>query len=196
MDDTATLPKRQPASAAKLDRTTFETSRRLDFCSAKELTAQTGHDPEEWPLVILKELADNALDACEEAGVAPDVHVTVDNDGITVTDNGPGIPAKTVEGILDYSNRVSSREAYVGPTRGAQGNALQTILAMPFVLDGDHGRVDISAHGQRHEITFAVDRIRQEPAITHTTHAAENVKIGTTVKVWWPVSAKLNTGRR
>ena len=59
------------STTAKLDRTTFSTSRLLDFCSEKELTAQTGHDPDEWPLVALKELMDNALDACEEAGVAP-----------------------------------------------------------------------------------------------------------------------------
>ena len=31
--------------------------------------------------------------------------------------------------------RVSSREAYVSPTRGAQGNALQTLLVMGFALD-------------------------------------------------------------
>ena len=30
-----------------------------------------GHDISDWLLVILKELADNALDSCEEAGVAP-----------------------------------------------------------------------------------------------------------------------------
>ena len=54
---------------ARLDRATFTTSRALDFFSEKELTAQTGHGPAEWPLVILKELADNALDACEEAGI-------------------------------------------------------------------------------------------------------------------------------
>jgi hypothetical protein len=76
-------------------RTTLETSRLLDFCSEKELTAQTGHDPDEWPLVALKELMDDALDACEEAGVAPDIHVTVDNDGIMVADNGRGIPLST-----------------------------------------------------------------------------------------------------
>ena len=42
--------------AAKLDRTTFSTSRLLDFAGIKELTAQTGHPPAEWPLVVLKEL--------------------------------------------------------------------------------------------------------------------------------------------
>jgi len=79
-------------NSPKLSRTTFRTSRLLDSCSEKELTAQMGHGPSEWPLVVLKECLDNALDACEEARIPPEVHVVVDNDGITVRDNGPGIP--------------------------------------------------------------------------------------------------------
>jgi DNA topoisomerase VI subunit B len=173
----------------RLIRTTFKTSRLLDFCSEKELTAQVGHDRHEWPLVILKELVDNALDVCEEAGAAPDIKVAVDASGITVTDNGPGLPAATIQDLLDFSIRVSSREAYCSPTRGAQGNALKTVLAMPFVLDGTTGRVDIVAHGQRHEITFAVDQIRQEPVISVDPEPAADVKNGTTIKVWWPNSA-------
>ena len=173
----------------KLDRSTFQTSRLLDFCSEKELVAQTGHDSDEWPLVILKELMDNALDACEEAGIEPKIKITVDATGIKITDNGPGIPADTINGVLDYSVRKSSREAYVAPDRGAQGNALKTILAMSFVLDGDQGRVDISSHGQRHEIRFRVDQIRQEPTISHDVRPARNVKNGTIFKIWWPDSA-------
>jgi DNA topoisomerase VI subunit B len=175
-------------ASARLRRTTFQTSRLFDFCSEKELTAQTGHDPAEWPLVILKELMDNALDACEEANVSPKIEIAVGSGGIVLTDNGPGIPASTVEGILDYSVRVSSREAYVSPTRGAQGNALKTILAMPFVLGDDHGQMDISTRGQRHEIVFAVDRVRQQPTITHAVHAG-NVKNGASITVHWPDSA-------
>jgi hypothetical protein len=49
--------------------------------------------------------------------------------------NGPGFPAETV-GIRDFSVRVSSREAYASLARGAQGNALKTIVAMAFALDG------------------------------------------------------------
>ncbi len=64
------------AAAAKLERTTLRTSRLLDFCSRKELIAQTGHQPDVWPLVVLKELVDNALDACEEAEVAPEITTT------------------------------------------------------------------------------------------------------------------------
>ncbi len=153
-------------SGAQLQRATFRTSRLLDFCSRKELIAQTGHRPEDWPLVVLKELIDNALDACEEAGVAPTIEVRIDGDGITVSDNGPGIPPDTIEGVLDFSIRVSSREAYVAPDRGAQGNALKTIVAMLFVLDGERGFIEVAA-GVRHRITFTVDAIRQEPVINH-----------------------------
>jgi DNA topoisomerase VI subunit B len=134
-------------TTAVLRRETFKTSRLLEFCSKKELIAQTGHDAEDWPLCILKELGDNALDNAEEAGLAPTIEIAVSTERgeITVADNGTGIPPETVADILDYTVRVSSREAYVSPTRGAQGNALKTILAMPFALDGKLGEVVIEA---------------------------------------------------
>jgi len=60
---------------------------------------------------------------------------------------------------------------------------------MPFVLDGGFGRVEIAAHGQRDEITFSVDPIRQEPVIVRKTHPTQDVKNGTVLRVWWPDSA-------
>jgi hypothetical protein len=184
--DASSQPEFKPG---QLQRATFRTSRLLDFCSQKELTAQTGHPPTEWPLVIVKELVDNALDACEEVGAAPCITVTVNDEGIEVTDNGPGLPVPTVKGVLDYNVRVSSREAYISPTRGAQGNALKTILAMPFVLDGERGRVEIEAENARHIIDFAVDRIRQVPVIEHCTEPAART-VGTAVRVRWPNSPR------
>jgi Histidine kinase-, DNA gyrase B-, and HSP90-like ATPase len=168
----------------QLARTTFRTSRQLDFLSARELTLQCGYGVEAWPLVILKELLDNALDACEEQGVAPEITVSVDGDAdastIAVADNGAGIPAEAVEGILDFSIRVSSREAYIAPDRGAQGNALKTIVAMPFVLAGGvSGRIDIAGGGVLNEIAFTVDRIRQQPRadVTRLEEAASFVRV-------------------
>ena len=117
----------------------FKVSRLMEFCTRRELVNQTGHDVYEWALVVQKELLDNALDAAEEAEIAPVVSIAVNGRSIVIQDNGPGIPAKTIEGILDYSIRVSSREAYVSPTRGAQGNALKTILPMAYVLEERHG---------------------------------------------------------
>ncbi len=175
-------------TAPKLERTTLRTSRLLDFCSEKELVAQTGHAAHDWPLVVLKELVDNALDACEEADVAPEIEIIVDNDGISVKDNGPGIPSETIAGVLDFSVRISSREACVAPDRGAQGNALKTIVAMPFVLDGNQGVLEVDAGGTRHRIEFTVDPIRQVPVITHDVAQADQ-KNGTSISMKWPDSA-------
>jgi DNA topoisomerase VI subunit B len=125
-------------NTSALERHTLKTSRQLEFVSEKGLALQTGHPSEQWACVIGKELGDNAIDIAEEVRAAPDVCFTVcttkHKGGITVTDNGPGIPADTVASLLDFSVRVSSREAYVAPTRGAQGNALKTIIMMPHVL--------------------------------------------------------------
>ena len=181
----------QTVEPPALARTVFATSRALDFCSRKELVAQCGHEPADWPLVILKELLDNALDAGEEAGVAPVVGVVVNADGVTITDNGPGIAESTIRRITDFSVRVSSREAYVAPDRGKQGNALKTVLAMPFVLDGDAGTVEITTGGVVYNIEMKVDGMRSEPVITITTEPS-NVQIGTSIKVLWPDSACSN----
>ena len=56
----------------------------------RELINQTGHDVWEWPLVVLKELTDNALDEAEEAVIAPVIEVEVDGTRIIISDNGRG----------------------------------------------------------------------------------------------------------
>jgi DNA topoisomerase VI subunit B len=175
-------------TAPALDRLIFKTSRLAEFCSQRELINQTGHGVEDWPLVILKELVDNSLDSCEEAGVAPAIEIVVSNGSVAVTDNGPGIAPDTVTDILDFTSRTSSREAYVSPTRGAQGNALKTLLAMPFALDGERGETIIESHGTAHRIIFSTDPIRQVPRINRVCEASP-VKNGTRITVSWPISA-------
>ena len=177
---------------AILQRTAFKTSRLLDFFSERELTMQIGHPPRDWPLVAIKELLDNSLDACEESHIAPTIKILVSKAGIEVSDNGPGLPARVIEGVLDFSVRVSSREAYVSPTRGAQGNALKTLLAMPFVLDGNSGTVEIASQGERHPVSCTVDRIQQKPIIGYD-RGEDPVKSGTFFRMHWPDSALLNS---
>jgi DNA topoisomerase VI subunit B len=190
----------QKPSKHKLTRVAFTVSRLMEFCSLRELQNQTGHGIEHWPLVVAKELTDNALDACEEAEVPPDIEVTVTPGSITVADNADGIAGETIASILDYSVRVSSREAYVSPTRGAQGNALKTILAMAYVLDREYAGSDLNAEasgvtviesrGLRHRIEFRVDHINSQPKITHsTTPCTRNV--GTQITIEWPASSEM-----
>jgi hypothetical protein len=165
--------KAKPES--KLTRVAFRVSRLMEFCTQRELQNQTGHAVYDWPLVVLKELMDNALDACEEAEIAPVIEITVGDGSIIIQDNGGGIATDTIKSILDYSIRVSSREAYVSPTRGAQGNALKTILAMGYVLDRERvgsdtdavGVTTIETRGVEHRIEFRVDHDRAHHDADH-----------------------------
>jgi DNA topoisomerase VI subunit B len=168
----------------------------MEFCTQRELQTQTGHSINDWLLVIAKELIDNALDACEEAEVAPEITVVVDRgkkkDTVVVEDNAGGIDAETIKSVLDYTIRVSSREAYVSPTRGAQGNALKTILAMGYVLECEIGRgaeaagvTIIESRGVRHRIEFRVDHVLHQPKIIHAT-APSPVTVGTKIAAEWP----------
>jgi len=172
----------------RLERTMFQTSRSLEYFSERELRYQTSRAPTEWPAVILRELVDNALDACEDAGTPPVITVVVEGDEeqgtITVSDNGPGITPKTLKHILNFTVRVSDKEAYVSPTRGAQGNALKTVLAIPYVASTEkppRGQVAIVSRGVQHDIAVATDLLRQRPRIDHTT--AREPKPGTSVSV-------------
>src|SRR3954468_2654283 len=173
-----------------LAREVFKTSRLADFASERELIAQTGHPLAEWPTVVVKELVDNAIDACEDSRIAPVVQVEIDTRSgtFTVTDNGPGISAEVVDGLVDYSYRVSSREAYVSPSRGRQGNALQTLLAMAYVLDQECGETLIEARGVAHRIRFEIDRVVLEPRVS-ITRSASLVKTGSRLTLIWPATA-------
>jgi DNA topoisomerase VI subunit B len=102
-------PKQEPDEPAhKIERVAFVTSRLMEFCTEKELVAQTGHESGEWVRVIIKELIDNGIDACEEAEVAPVIKVTITTGRrrkptrIVVEDNGPGIPPATIAGPQSY----------------------------------------------------------------------------------------------
>jgi DNA topoisomerase VI subunit B len=82
-----------------LARTTFETSRLLEFFSEKELQMQIGHPKDAWLIALAKELIDNGLDACETANVAPEIEVVVESNSIAVQDNGPRVAGKNTQAI-------------------------------------------------------------------------------------------------
>ena len=180
--------------AVPLRRTTFVTNRVLEFFSEKELNMQLGHSPDMWPIAVLKELVDNALDAADLAGVAPEITVTLMPDAFSVHDTGPGLPEETLVRSLNYLVRVSDKAHYVSPTRDQLGNALKCVWAAPFVADGTHGRVDVTTGGTRHQIEVTLDRIAQEPHVEHTRHEDSTVKTGTRTMVHWPEIASY-TGR-
>jgi DNA topoisomerase VI subunit B len=89
-------------------------------------------------------------------------------DSLTVADNGPGLQPDVLERILNFGSRTSDKSAYVSPTRGAQGNAFKTVLAIPYVLAGGKaGQVEVECGGVRHTIVVSTDHVLQRPQVDH-----------------------------
>lgn len=170
------------------ERQTFVVSRALSFFSEPELTRQIGHPRAAWPLVLVKELIDNGLDACENADCAPQIDVIVTPDAFIVRDNGPGMPSATLRAACDFTVTVSDKALYASPSRGQQGNALKTVIAAPFAASGgERGRIVIETGGIAHTVTARANRIAGTPEIA-VTSAPSAVKSGTSVQVCWPDS--------
>jgi hypothetical protein len=108
----------------------------------------------------LKEFVDHALDACETTGFAPVIGIEIPGENdllcITVEDNGQGIAPESMYRILKFQTRTSDKAAYRSPMRGAQGNALKTVLGLPCAL-GLRELVLIEAPGVQHRILAWVD---------------------------------------
>jgi DNA topoisomerase VI subunit B len=150
---------------SKLERITSTQSRDREYFDANELRTMTGQPRERFADVVVKELGDNALDAAEmradeRKGVPPKVIIQVwrrkKDVVIRVSDNAGGISPKKVEKILDMKTRTSDKAAYRSTTRGLQGNALKTIIGMPYAL-GSKKPVIIDTQGKRFVIRPRVD---------------------------------------
>ena len=161
----------------------------MEFCTRRELVKSTGHDVDDWPLVVLKELVDNALDAAEEAEVAPVISIAVQGPRSSSRTTASGIPAKTIDG----HPRLQQAGFVAGGIRlaraGQQGNALTTILPMSYVLDAQ-GRAGfrqtiIESHGVAHHIAFD-GRPRQTGTEDHAYDEAVAVVRGTRITVDLP----------
>jgi hypothetical protein len=163
----------------------------------QKLTNVTAHD---WDLYILKELVDNALDADEmvhhESG-SPSIRVVMEYDrqgnGLRVTvTNSALFPLEYVSDLFDLEKRVSVKDYYNHPTRGAQGNALKTILGIPYALHYrflsdyklDEVPLAITCRDQRVEIRLDVDELKQSVSvITEEETEEDDVRDETTVSV-------------
>ncbi|MGD0080631.1 MAG: DNA topoisomerase VI subunit B [Methanoregula sp.] len=91
-------------------------------------------------ITTIKEAVDNALDACEEAQVLPDIFISIKKTGpdifrIIVEDNGPGIIAAQVPyvfGKLLYGSRFHQ----IRQTRGQQGIGISAAVLYAQLTSG------------------------------------------------------------
>jgi Histidine kinase-, DNA gyrase B-, and HSP90-like ATPase len=168
----------------------------LEFANEAELAKRMGCQRQYWLRATLKELVDNALDASEEAGIeTPSILVAVEDNKLTVADNGPGIAPELVERLCVRSERTSTREAYAAPDRGAQGNALQVLMALPFGFGLEEAGLTITSRGIEHTIALRVNRLEQRVDLERTTREVA-AKPGTTVAIEWPEEIDLAGAER
>ena len=158
------------SAGASLDRPLFVKGTASHYFSADELAKQAGVPWPSFAAMALKELVDNSADACERAGIAPQMALTIEAAGdeliLSVQDNGPGIPIAAVTKIADYTVVASTNIGHRAPTRGQQGNALPVVLALPRALGSDKP-VIIEALGVHHEVRASVD-VGGNARVAHT----------------------------
>ncbi|MGD1916100.1 MAG: DNA topoisomerase VI subunit B [Phycisphaerales bacterium] len=152
--------------------------------SVSEFFAKTRHllgfdNPRKALLTTVKEAVDNALDACEEAGILPDIEVLIEEltappspskpgrYAVTITDNGPGIVRKQVENIfgrLLYGSKFHRMKM----SRGQQGIGISA-AGMYGLMTTGKPMVITTKPGKRkaaHHLELAMDTTKNKPEVT------------------------------
>jgi DNA topoisomerase-6 subunit B len=122
-------------------------------------------------LTTVKEAVDNALDACEEADILPEVAVTLealkgyeDRFRVTVSDNGPGILSEQID-LVFAKLLYGSKFHRLRQSRGQQGIGIsaagmygQLTTGKPTVI-----RSRISAKHDAVEVAVRIDTVKNVP---------------------------------
>ena len=154
-------------------------------------------------LTTVKEAVDNALDACEEAGILPEVFVGIEQLGetrfrVTVRDNGPGIVRKQVENVfgrLLYGSKFHRLKM----SRGQQGIGISAAGMYGLMTTGKpmiiHTRP--KRHDSVHRIVLAIDTAKNRAEVTDDVEKSTYQfphPTGTEVQI--ELEARYNRGRQ
>ncbi len=126
----------------------FSFNREFDFVRLDGLRRATGRPPHEWDIYIIKELIDNALDADDalwgtDNTKFPEINIRIEYVNLAERNssqlfiqvsNRAVFPVHQIDDIF-ATQWYTSRKAFIkGLTRGALGNALKTLLGIPYAL--------------------------------------------------------------
>jgi len=132
-------------------------------------------------LTTVKEAVDNSLDACEEAGILPDIHVKIaqtDNERfiVTVRDNGPGIVKNQIPNVfgkLLYGSKFHRLKM----SRGQQGIGISAAGMYGLLTTGKSVKITsrTSKKSDAHYYELQIDTKKNDPHIV----------VDKTVKIDW-----------
>ena len=120
---------------------------------------------------IVHEYVTNSLDACEEAGILPDITVEIEQLGpdhyrVTVEDNGPGIPKSHVGKVFGKMLAGTKFHRFI-QQRGQQGIGAAGCTMYAQITTGKPVRVITSTgNGMIYECSIMIDVKSNEPVIT------------------------------
>jgi len=141
-------------------------------------------------LTSVKEAVDNALDACEDADVLPEVKVSIrelsrDRYLMIVEDNGSGIDRVQIGpvfGKLLYGSKFQSIGGKQG--RGQQGIGISAVVLYSQLTTGKPTKVWSKVKGKgAHEFILNIDTKRNEPAIVSESAVEWDKDHGTKIEV-------------
>jgi len=139
-------------------------------------------------VTAVKEAVDNALDACEEAEIRPDIYVEIREVGdyyrLIVEDNGPGITKEQlpkVFGKLLYGSRFHAREQ----SRGQQGIGISAAVLYSQLTSGKPAKITSRPKGQSDAQYFEliIDTDTNEPEIRAERTTSWDRSHGTRIEV-------------
>ncbi|MGC8651636.1 MAG: DNA topoisomerase VI subunit B [Candidatus Micrarchaeia archaeon] len=122
-------------------------------------------------VTIVHEYVTNSLDACEEAGMLPDINVAVKNIGeekykVIVEDNGPGIPKNFVGKALAQILAGTKFHRYI-QQRGQQGIGAAGCTLFSQITTGKHIFVkSTTAKGKSYSCFVGIDTVHNKPVVT------------------------------
>jgi DNA topoisomerase-6 subunit B len=140
-------------------------------------------------LTTVKEAVDNSLDACEEAGILPEIHVLIDQLAedrfrVTVRDNGPGIvkaQVPNVFGKLLYGSKFHRLKM----SRGQQGIGISAAGMYGLLTTGKpiHVTSRTGAKKPAHHFQIAIDTTKNRPDIIKDEEQEVAWESGTEVSI-------------
>ncbi|MEM4335462.1 MAG: DNA topoisomerase VI subunit B [Candidatus Anstonellales archaeon] len=122
---------------------------------------------------IVHEYVTNSLDACEEAGILPEIKIKIEEVGeeryvVTVQDNGPGIPPNLVGKALGQMLTGTKFHRYM-QQRGQQGIGAAGCTMYALLTTGKPIHVISGHNGKIFECDLSVDLKTNEPVVTNSS---------------------------
>ncbi|MCI4365711.1 MAG: DNA topoisomerase VI subunit B [Thermoplasmata archaeon] len=128
-------------------------------------------NPQRSLLTTVKEATDNGLDACEEAGILPEILVEISKEGedrvhVSVEDNGPGILRKEIPNVfarLLYGSRFhSNRQA-----RGQQGIGISAAVLYANLTTARPAKITSKVEEEEaaHVLDLFIDTQKNQPRV-------------------------------